>query len=325
MTSPRIYLACALLSALPIGSIAQEGTKQAIVDDPILVRGKNIEIRRSDFEMERKNLPPEQRYLLSTDINRIQRAMERLVINDALKKEAITAGFDKRPEVKSELEYALNIKLAQMYLSHLATQIEYPDLEPALKERYRLEKDKLKEPERVRASHILISTNTRSKQEALNRANEARQRAMNGEDFKALVKQYSDDPSARRNDGDLGYFPYEQMVPEFSAAAFALKKEGDISQPVETPFGIHIIRFTDRREARVPAYEEMRPTYLEEAQKNYQAQFNRQKLDQLIRQEKPEVNMAEVEKLLDKKVFEEGKKRNEELKKEIENSLKKNN
>lgn len=325
MTSPRIYLTCLVLCALPNVSIAQEATKQAIVDDPILVRGKNIEIRRSDFEMERKNLPPEQRYLLSTDINRIQRAMERLVINDALKKEAIAAGFDKRPEVKSELEYALNIKLAQMYLSHLATQIEYPDLEPALKERYRLEKDKLKEPERVRAAHILISTKSRSKQEAMSRAQEARQRAVNGEDFKALVKQYSDDPSARRNDGDLGYFPYEQMVPEFSAAAFALKKEGDISQPVETPFGIHIIRFTDRREARVPTYEEMRPTYLEEAQKNYQAQFNRQKLDQLITQEKPEVNMAEVEKLLDKKVFDEGKKRNEEIKKEIENSLKKNN
>jgi peptidyl-prolyl cis-trans isomerase C len=321
MTPSRLTLLALALLLSSAATATQSAAPAGDPNDPLLVRAKNIEVRRSQFELEKKSLPPDQRHLLSTDMNRIQRTIERLVVNNALIHEANQTGFDQKPEVKAELEYTLRQKLAQMYLSHLASQIQYPDLEPALQERYRLEKDKYQEPERVRASHILISTKNRTKEEALARANEVREKAIKGEDFKQLVKQYSDDPTARRNDGDLNYFPYEQMVPEFSAAAFALKKEGDISPAVETSFGYHIIRFVDRRAARTKSYEELRPTFLEEAQKNYQAQFNRQKLEQLITLEKPEVNMSEVNKLLDQKALEEARQKNELFKKEIERSL----
>lgn len=78
-------------------------------------------------------------------------------------------------------------------------------------------------------------------EEAKRAANDIRTRIINGEDFKALAMEYSEDPGSGQNGGSLGVFGKGQMVPEFEAVAFALK-EGEISQPVKTSFGWHVIR-----------------------------------------------------------------------------------
>ena len=75
-------------------------------------------------------------------------------------------------------------------------------------------------------------------------------RAKAGEDFAALAKQFSKDPGSAAVGGDLNFFPKEQMVPPFDAAACALKP-GEISDLVETEFGFHIIKLTDRRTGRI--------------------------------------------------------------------------
>lgn len=90
----------------------------------------------------------------------------------------------------------------------------------------------------VRASHILVKTEEKAK--------EVLQKIKAGEDFAELAKKYSEDPSAS-NGGDLGYFKKGMMVSEFDKAAFALKP-GEISDPVKTKFGYHIINVTDRKE-----------------------------------------------------------------------------
>jgi len=102
------------------------------------------------------------------------------------------------------------------------------------------------------AAHILVAyegamradpTLKRTKAEAQKRAADILSRAKKGDDFGKLADDMSDDPSAKRNHGDLGQFTREQMVKLFSDAAFALKP-GEISALVETPFGFHIIKRT---------------------------------------------------------------------------------
>ncbi|RME73865.1 MAG: parvulin peptidyl-prolyl isomerase, partial [Planctomycetota bacterium] len=95
--------------------------------------------------------------------------------------------------------------------------------------------------------HILVqfkgaarSRTDRSEQQALARAREVLEKLRAGGDFAALAREYSDDPSAAQNGGDLGAFSRSQMVPEFAEAAFRLKV-GEISEPVKSPFGYHII------------------------------------------------------------------------------------
>lgn len=118
---------------------------------------------------------------------------------------------------------------------------------------YKQNPQQFKEPEQVRASHILFSVpkdaTPAAKQATRTEAEGVLKRAKGGEDFAALAKQYSKDPGSAAVGGDLNYFPKEQMVPQFSAAAFAMKP-GQISDLIETEFGLHIIKVTDRRAER---------------------------------------------------------------------------
>ena len=139
-------------------------------------------------------------------------------------------------------------------------------------------KDHSTEFDEVRVRHILISTQptpeveddtdskdaksskdkkpaerskTLTKDEARKKAQDLLERARKGEDFAKLATENSDDPGSKDKGGEYDFFGHGKMVPEFEAAAFALKP-GDISDPVETQFGFHIIKLEERRAAAAP-------------------------------------------------------------------------
>lgn len=103
--------------------------------------------------------------------------------------------------------------------------------------------------EEVKAAHILVKTEAEAKDiiEKLNR----------GEDFATLAKENSLDPGSKDNGGSLGYFSKGQMVPDFEAVAFKLKK-GEVSDPIKTRFGYHIIKVSDKRTTPPPAFDSLK-------------------------------------------------------------------
>lgn len=100
--------------------------------------------------------------------------------------------------------------------------------------------------EQVRARHILVKT--------LPEAKDVIERLNRGDDFAALAKEMSLDTSNKDSGGDLGFFGRGQMVPAFDSAVFKLKA-GEISDPVKTQFGFHVIKLEQRRKIPVPPYE----------------------------------------------------------------------
>jgi len=111
---------------------------------------------------------------------------------------------------------------------------------------------KFQMPEQVRASHILIAVpkdaspaDVAAKEKL---AESVLDRIHKGEDFGKLATEISDDPGSKANGGDLNFFSRTQMVPEFSDAAFKLKT-GEVTGPVKTQFGFHIIKVTGRKAA----------------------------------------------------------------------------
>ena len=127
------------------------------------------------------------------------------------------------------------------------------------KEFYDTNPDKFKRPEQVRASHILFKTegDEAAKPKARAAAESVLKEAKSGKDFAALAKEHSSDGSAQQG-GDLGFFVKEQMVPEFSNAAFAMQP-GQISDIVESQFGYHIIKVTERKAPETIPLEQVAP------------------------------------------------------------------
>jgi peptidyl-prolyl cis-trans isomerase D len=125
---------------------------------------------------------------------------------------------------------------------------------------FEINKDDYSTPKKVRARHILFKVRSDAKPEEIE---EARQKALNvlkearsGKDFGKLAKEYSDDPGSRGKGGDLGFFSKDSMVKPFSDVAFAMKP-GEISEPVRTSFGWHIIKVDVVQEAKEPALAEV--------------------------------------------------------------------
>src|SRR5690606_24199478 len=120
--------------------------------------------------------------------------------------------------------------------------------EKNLKEAYAAYEAKAKKEEELHARHILV--NSEEKAQALY------ERVKKGEDFAKVAKAESQDKGSGARGGDLDYFTRDKMVKEFADAAYQLKK-GEISKPVKSDFGWHIIKLEDRRPQKVASFEEM--------------------------------------------------------------------
>jgi peptidyl-prolyl cis-trans isomerase C len=213
-------------------------------NDPVMARVDGIEIRAGDLAIAEEdiganipqNLAPDGRreYLITylTDMILIARAAE-------ARKMAEGADFKRR------LAYARNKLLMEALLS---TDAHAKLTEEALRKVYEEAVKEMAGEKEVRARHILVETEEEAKAVIAE--------LKKGRDFAELARERSKDPGAAEG-GDLGYFTQDQMVPEFAAVAFRLAP-GEISSPVQTQFGWHVIKVEDKRAREAPPFEQVR-------------------------------------------------------------------
>jgi foldase protein PrsA len=127
----------------------------------------------------------------------------------------------------------------------LESEVDITDEE--MKTHFEENKDSYNEPEQVEASHILVKNEETT--------NKVKEKLEAGEDFAELAKEYSTDTSNAENGGELGYFSKGTMVEEFENIAFSMNV-GEISDPVKTDYGYHIIHVTDKKEAKEANFED---------------------------------------------------------------------
>lgn len=188
--------------------------------------------------------------------------------------EAFAAQLEKSGQTAEKLKSDIqdSLKKQQWVESQMKDVPKATDEE--VEDFYKKNPQQFQRPEQVRASHILISLGKDAAPELVaekqKKAEEILARVKSGEAFDKLAKELSEDPSAKENSGDLNFFTREQMVPEFSEAAFGMKK-GDFSAPVRSQFGFHVIQLTDRKDAETVAFDTVKPQLV--------AFLNRQKRD----------------------------------------------
>lgn len=155
-------------------------------------------------------------------------------------------------------EISFNMAMQRLSAKH---QDAAPDASPEEAQKYYDEnRQQFVEPEGIRASHILIRSAAAdpdsAKTAARARAEAALAEVKGGRDFATVAKEKSEDPGSAANGGDVSFFARGRMVPEFEQAAFSLEV-GDVSPVVQTQFGFHIIKVTDKRAAREVPFAEV--------------------------------------------------------------------
>ncbi len=221
-------------------------------DDPVLASVDGAPIRRSDVIAVQRTLPPQFQQLPVEVL--YPAVLERLIDAKLLANAGRRENLDKDPEVKQRLAQFEERLIQDVYLTR---RIEAAVNDKAIRERYDQYIKTNPAEEEVRARHILVSTEAQAK--------EVIAELKKGADFADVARAKSIDPTGKQQGGDLGYFSRDEMVPEFSEAAFNLK-EGEITEtPVKSQFGWHVIKVEAKRKS-TPAFEEMRDQLAEEIQ-----------------------------------------------------------
>ena len=239
------FLALLVMTAGPVG--AQD-------KDPVVAKVNGIEIHQSDLavaEDEAGQIPPmspeaKQDYL-------VQFVADMILVSKAAEDKKLGDG----PDFKRKVEFARKKLLMENLLQSVGKEALTDE---AMHKVYDEAVKQVGEEKEVHARHILFRAQAgddKAGKEAEDKIKAVIVRLKKGEDFAKVAGEVTEDPSGKANGGDLGYFTKEQMVPEFSEAAFKLDK-GQISDPVKTQFGWHVLKVEDKRQRQPPEFDKVK-------------------------------------------------------------------
>ncbi len=248
----KVFLAVLLLAA----AIFWLGRAEA-GGDQVLAKVGDKKITVADFERFISSYPPEKQKFLRESLQNREILLKRLTQVIALSDLARKKGLDKDERIREQIGYYTDEILAQELLRRELSNVAVTDED--MESYYKANMDTFKQPEMVRARHILIKVDKSASEEEKAKAKEKAEgilkRIKAGEDFAKLAKEYSDDPGSKANGGELGFFARGRMVEPFEEAAFALKP-GEVSGVIQTDFGFHIIKVEEKKAAGVEPFEE---------------------------------------------------------------------
>jgi len=252
-------LAATLLAVPAMAQAPKPAQPAAAQPDKVIAKVQGVEIRESDLAMAEEDMG-QQAAQLQGDAKRdalVGYLADVVIMSKAAEAKKVT----EQKDFKTRMTFIRN-KLAMEML--LIDEGKAAATDAAMKKVYEEAVSKAGTDQEVRARHILVPTEDEAKAVLAE--------IKKGTDFAELAKQKSKDPGAAAEGGDLGYFGKDQMVPEFAEAAFKLNK-GDVSEPVKTQFGWHIIKVEDKRNKPVPPFEQVKDQIEQFVARKAQAEY----------------------------------------------------
>lgn len=228
------------------GSMLAFGSAALAADDYVILEVGDREIKQSEVKTVWEGLFPTG---AAPDFDSVEESIRQNVLRGVaseylLYEEALEADVMDNEAVQRQLDEAKRKLVVRHYIENKSDELVSED---AIRAEYEAMKQEMADQQEVRARHILVEEEAKAKQ--------LKAKLKDGADFEELAKEHSKDPGSKSQGGDLGYFTEDKMVPAFTKVAFELE-EGEVSEPVKTGFGWHLIMVEDRREVEAPAYEE---------------------------------------------------------------------
>jgi len=242
-------------------------------DSPTIAESPRGRITLADYEAEMAKLPPEARSQFAANRTRLVQLLNSLYLNRTVAADARAAGLDRDPLVARQIQLQVEKYLTQARFEQLDREMGAAfDANPGkylsrAREIYLTRPDKFRTPEKVRVSHLLVTVGTDGDDAAKARAAELRAKVAAGAVFADLAREVSDDASAKRNGGDLGFFAASEVDPAFAVAAFALRAPGELSNVTKSRAGYHVIQFQERQPAVERSFDQVKNEILAEVRR----------------------------------------------------------
>lgn len=255
MSFIKIGISCFLLS------LAGTGLVFASSDSQIVMKKGAIAVTQEDVERYIvSKIPEDRRHQTINKPDSLKKIIENIYVLRAIAAQSNTGVDIDLDQLAWEADMERTRIESSMVINKLIEDAyAKQDWDKAAREVYIAEPERFMTGEQVAASHILISVEKRSDAEALALAESVKKKINSGGTFDELVSEYSEDPSASSNKGNLGYFGKGKMVPAFEKAVFSMSAPGSVSDIVKTQFGYHIIRLDDIRPAGKKSFEQVKP------------------------------------------------------------------
>ncbi|MET0407176.1 MAG: peptidylprolyl isomerase [Hyphomicrobium sp.] len=227
------FLTLALASAAAPFAARADDKVIATIDGKPITEG-DLAVAEGEIGSDMGTMPPAQKRIS---------LLEFLIDNQLFAEAAESEKLDQGSEFQTRLNYLKRRALRELYFEKvIKASVSDADARKIYDEQVKL----LKPEEEVSARHILVETEAEAK--AL------KEKLDKGADFAQLAKENSKDPGSKDDGGNLGYFGHGQMVPQFEEVVFKLQK-GEVSAPVKTQFGWHLVKLEDRRTKQPPAFD----------------------------------------------------------------------
>jgi peptidyl-prolyl cis-trans isomerase C len=208
-----------------------------------LAKQGGVVLTQAEIDAAFSKIPPEKRLPFIRMGDKVELLVRNLLRNKILAEEARKAGYDQQTLVSLRLALATESELATEWIDKVVDDAPPVDYETIAHERYLVDAEAWKTEDQIDVSHILISSESRPPEAAEHLAVTLwEELQLEPDRFDSMVEEYSDDPSKGTNGGRFPQVKRNDMVEPFEEAAFAMESPGDISSPVETAYGIHIIR-----------------------------------------------------------------------------------
>lgn len=264
MKRPIILFCLSLVLLSTVVSASAQVGSVSPPDNQILAKIGDKTVTEADLKEMSNAVPDKFKYYYQTPEGRRQ-TLEYIVNVYALAAEAEKQGVDKRPDVQKLLSFTRNDLLARFYLEGLTKDLPVPS-EAEAKAFYEQNKAEFVTPESIHLSHILVESEKEAK--------DVLAKLKKGEKFGDLASQVSICPS-KDVKGDLDWMPRGSLAPEIEEIAFTMKND-QITGPVKTKFGYHVILMHDKRPARENSYDQVKELIVEQIKfQKQQEQYER--------------------------------------------------
>jgi hypothetical protein len=277
---------CALVLMFAAANAAAQVTEPSVdKNDPnqVLVYQGDAVLTQHEIDAAFNEIPEHLRLAFIRDGAKVDQLAKSLLEAKMLSKDAAAHGLTDEPLVVAAMQMAATRELAKIWTKRIPELAPDADFEAMAKEDYLANPKSYDKSASIDITQILISTDERSLPEAEEIARDLKTKLdLEPEKFQEFVALYSDDQSKLTTFGQLKNVTKGKMVPPFEKVAFAMETVGEISEPVTTQYGVHLIRLDAMNSAGIPPFEKVREEAIQKQKREYQQSYLRKYLSRLF-------------------------------------------